>query len=291
MTTINTIEDFLRIVREDEELRLAVRRELLTEELLTLPQRVSTLTDNVNALARSIDEYKTATDQRLTRIEEHANTTDQRLTGIEGRLTGIEGRLTGIEGRVTGIEGRLDRQHGMLRRQHDDLARFRGNYAIDAARGKSVAIARLFAHRYNLRRILARVLSVNDRAEILNMNTSALDTLNLDSDAWDSFIERSDLIAEVTDLHSRDEPRYYIAAEASFTAHDRDIERATDHARIIRCATGLDAYAVIAAVRLDPQIDSDLILEDAEEYMNANSEDTALWFPLVEDDLEPLDPC
>ena len=270
MTTINTIEDFLRIVREDEELRLAVRRELLTEELLTLPQRVSTLTDNVNALARSIDEYKTATDQRLTRIEEHANTTDQRLTGIEGRL---------------------DRQHGMLRRQHDDLARFRGNYAIDAARGKSVAIARLFAHRYNLRRILARVLSVNDRAEILNMNTSALDTLNLDSDAWDSFIERSDLIAEVTDLHSRDEPRYYITAEASFTAHDRDIERATDHAKIIRCATGLNAYAVIAAVRLDPQIDSDLILEGAEEYMNANNEDLALWFPLPETDLEPPDPC
>ena len=38
MTTIDNIEDFLRIVRQDEGLRSAVRRELPTEELLNFPR-------------------------------------------------------------------------------------------------------------------------------------------------------------------------------------------------------------------------------------------------------------
>ena len=39
MATINTIHDLIRLLRENEEWRNAVRRELLTEELLELPQR------------------------------------------------------------------------------------------------------------------------------------------------------------------------------------------------------------------------------------------------------------
>ena len=37
MATINTIDDLLRIVRENEEYRVALRRELLTDDLLSLP--------------------------------------------------------------------------------------------------------------------------------------------------------------------------------------------------------------------------------------------------------------
>ncbi len=166
----------------------------------------------------------------------------------------------------------------------------RRNYAIDAARQSDMAIARLFAHRHGLRQINLRALSDNERRMMLVENQTELAGLDLRAPLGDTFL-RPDFIAEVTDLVYADQPRYYIAAEASFTAHDRDIERATDHAKIIRCATGLNAYAVIAAVRLDPHIDSDLVLEDAEEYLNANNENTALWYPLPETDLEPLDPC
>ena len=50
MTTINNIEDFLRIVREDEALRSAMRRELLTEELLELPARVAEMSRTQDAM-------------------------------------------------------------------------------------------------------------------------------------------------------------------------------------------------------------------------------------------------
>ncbi len=41
----------------------------------------------------------------------------------------------------------------------------------------------------------------------------------------------------------------------------------------------------------DPNIDSDRVLESIKEYLNTDNEDTALWYPLIEDDLEPPDPC
>ncbi len=50
MTTIDNIEDFLRIVREDEGMRSAVRRELLTEELLELPARVASMSKTQDSM-------------------------------------------------------------------------------------------------------------------------------------------------------------------------------------------------------------------------------------------------
>ena len=41
MTTIDTIDDLLRLVREDEEVRAALRREVPTEELRIPPSGTS----------------------------------------------------------------------------------------------------------------------------------------------------------------------------------------------------------------------------------------------------------
>ena len=73
MTTLNTIEDFLRVVREDAEIRAAVRRELLTGELLSLPQRVSGLTEHVSALTERVStltERVSALTERVSALTE-----------------------------------------------------------------------------------------------------------------------------------------------------------------------------------------------------------------------------
>lgn len=48
MTTINTTEDLLRIVRENEEFREAMRRELLSDEVLELPKRLALYAEATN---------------------------------------------------------------------------------------------------------------------------------------------------------------------------------------------------------------------------------------------------
>ena len=50
MTTVNTIEDLLRIVRENEEYHAAMRRELLTDELLALPSQFTKMLDTQNRM-------------------------------------------------------------------------------------------------------------------------------------------------------------------------------------------------------------------------------------------------
>ena len=55
MTTINTTEDLLRIVRENEEFRDAMRRELLSDEVLELPKRLSLYAEATNLRLDRID--------------------------------------------------------------------------------------------------------------------------------------------------------------------------------------------------------------------------------------------
>ena len=50
MATINTIDDLLRIVRENDEYRVALRRELLTDDLLALPAQFAEMRDTQNSM-------------------------------------------------------------------------------------------------------------------------------------------------------------------------------------------------------------------------------------------------
>ena len=45
MVMIHTSDDLIRVVRENPEFRAAMRRELLTEELLDLPRRFAEYTE------------------------------------------------------------------------------------------------------------------------------------------------------------------------------------------------------------------------------------------------------
>ena len=186
------------------------------------------------------------------------------------------------------VVSRLDRQHEMYRRQHDDMGRFRGNYAMYAARKNRYEIARLFARPRLIRRIECNLLDSDVLNKMLNDNYESLDTLGLSEETLDS-LPMADLVIEVTDRRGS-RPSFYIAVEASFTADSKDVTRAAERASILRCATGLDAYAVVASVRLAPNIE-DLVFDDAERFMEADSGNSAFWYPLVEYDLEPLDPC
>ena len=288
MTTINDIDDFLRILREDEMVRSAVRRELLSEELLELPQRIASLT-------KSIEEYRESTEQRfdmvVSRLDRQDEMYRQQKESTEQRFDMVVSRLDeqkeSTDQRFDMVVSRLDRQHEMYRRQHDDLGRFRGNYAMYAARKNRYEIARLFALPRFIRRIECNLLDSDVLNKMLNDNYESLDTLGLSEETLDSF-PMADMVIEVNDRRiSR--LGFYVAVEASFTADNGDVTRAVERARILRCATGLDAYAVVAGVRLAPNIEN-LVFDDAEGFMESDDENSAFWYPIVDRDLEPLDP-
>ena len=151
-TALDTTEDLLRAARENVEFREAFRREILTEELLELPQRfaeyssatdrkiealtdnVSALTNNVNALTKRVDDLTTRVDDLTTRVDDLTKRVDDLTKRVDDLTTRVDALTVTVDSLVKGIaeykeatNQRLDNiardissLHGMYAQQHDD---------------------------------------------------------------------------------------------------------------------------------------------------------------------------
>ena len=68
MTTVDTIEGILRIMRERPDVRDALRREILTDELLTLPQRFADLVSVVRDIGKTVEQHTSILEQHSREI-------------------------------------------------------------------------------------------------------------------------------------------------------------------------------------------------------------------------------
>ena len=84
MTTINTIEDLARILRDQPTWAEALRALILAQDLLDLPGRF-------DRFVQAQQEFNSAQREANEAQQEFNRTTDQRLNAIEGRLGNIEG--------------------------------------------------------------------------------------------------------------------------------------------------------------------------------------------------------
>ena len=286
MATIETDSDVVRVIREnprilfralyeDPELLAEVRRLVFTEEVLAMPTQLAEVVERQDRTEAQLAE--------IIRIQNALLETQNKILADQDEMRQTQNKL--LEGQDE-MRGDIRAVHGMYRRQHDDLGRFRGNYAADAARKNDLNIARLFGRRRGLSRIAARPLSTEELENMLAANATALDDLELDDGAWDSF-QRPDRIVGVFRLGGV-HPQFYIAIEASYTVEDYDVKRAADNAKILRCATGLHAYAAVAGVRISTRLTS-AVIEDVSEYLDSDNEDAALWYALAEERMEPPD--
>ena len=303
--SINDTDDFIRALRDNEEFQSAARRELLTEELLGVPGQLVDMQKTQNAI---LDEQKELRDKSntlqdaqnamLQELKEPRKTQNAMLDEqkeMRAKSDALQDAQNAILDTVATLlremtEFRTDTRalHGMYRREHQDLQRFRGNYAMHAARSNRYQIVQTFTRPKMMRRIRYNTLDSAALDTMIEENYEALDALGLSDDAMNSF-PAADLVIEVTERRSA-RPGFYIVVEASFTAGSNDVTRASERARILQCATELDAYAVVAAVRLAPNI-QDTVFDNIERYLEADDGNRVFWSPIVEEDLEPADPC
>ena len=103
MTTINNIEDLVRILDENPEWLEAVRTRLLTRELLELPQVVADLTQRVDQLAQRMDELAQRMDELTQRMDQLAQRIDeltQRMDAMVQRQDRMQDDLGWLKGRI-----------------------------------------------------------------------------------------------------------------------------------------------------------------------------------------------
>ena len=298
MATIDTTDDMLRLVREDSDFRATMRRELLTTELLEVPQRLTALEQSTAALI----EYTNATNRRLDNIEADITVIKDDINMMKGDITVMKDDINVMKGDISVTKNDVsvikDDINGLgeaFRQEVQAQSSYRGAHAQTAANRDRVRISNLFAKFHGIRRTDAMPVRRNRlKAWLQGENTEVVEALNLRDRAWETFLE-PDIVAAVHDLMADDdaEPAFYIVVEASYTGEAEDIDKAIDHAKIVHAVTGLDAYPIVAAVRLDDKMEPETrsrLYDDVQKFVAANDADAAFWYRLGSADLRPAEP-
>ena len=298
MATIDTTDDLLRLVREDSNFRATMRRELLTAELLEVPQRLTALEQSTAALI----EYTNATNRRLDNIEaditvikDDINVMKDDITVMKDDINVMKDDISVTKNDVSVIKDDINGLGEAFRQEVQAQSSYRGAHAQTAANRDRVRISNLFAKFHAIRRTDAMPVRRNRlKAWLQGENAEVVEALNLRDRAWETFLE-PDIVAAVHDLMADDdaEPAFYIVVEASYTGEAEDIDKAIDHAKIVHAVTGLDAYPIVAAVRLDDKMEPETrsrLYDDVQKFVAANDADAAFWFRLGSADLRPAEP-
>ena len=284
MTTIDNIEDFLRIVREDEALRSAVRRELLTEELLELPAQVASMSktqdamlETQNSMLKDLADLRQTQNSMLKDLADLRQTQNSLLKDLadlrQTQDSMLETQNSLLETQNSMLE-RLDRVEDNTNQNTNHIGELKGLFMERSALDDAPIIASDMGLRWLKTLGRGEVVMMADEAQRSGL-VAGISQHNMRT------FRRADLVIEVAD--SDGEARY-VAVEISYTADIRDTERATRHAEYITRFTGVPAYAAIASVHIDNRIE-DSLTEDAPQPLGLDHETKVFWSRLPE--MEP----
>ena len=281
MTTINNIEDFLRIVREDEALRSAMRRELLTEELLELPARVAEMSrtqdamlETQNSILKTQEEFRQEMAEfRQTQEEFRQSMAEFRQEMAEFRRTQdfILKEIADLRKTQNSILERLAAVEDNTRQNTVQIGELKGLFMERSARDDAPIITSDMGLRWLKTLGRGDVVMIADEAQRSGL------TAGISRDHMRAF-RRADLVIEAADS---DGETHYVAVEISYTANGRDTERATRHAEYITRFTGISAYAAIASVHIDNRIE-DALTEADPRPLDVDHETKVFWSRLPE---------
>ena len=214
MTTINTIEDLARILRDQPTWAEALRALILAQDLLELPGRFDRFVQaqqESNSAQREANEaqqeFNSAQREANKAQQEFNRTTDQRLNAIEGRLGNLEG-------------GEYERnvRNRALARCMITLG-FQGAYVA-----------------------LAQTSPADPR--LTSAIAQAIQNGRITPDRFGELFE-ADLIITADDNR-------HAVIEVSITADQDDIDRAKNRAGILSAITGGTVTPVVITSRLNP---------------------------------------
>ena len=228
MTVIHTADDLIHLLNENDEFRQAVRRHVLSDELIQLPERLAKFETRVEGFIA--DQHQFNEEQRQFNEEQRQFNEEQRQFNEEQRQFNKEQRQ---------FNQRMETSIGELRGK---VARYVvGVHFLEISDGMG----------FQFKGLLTRL----DLGQLIFQRKPA-ETADIPQNDRRSFF-RADLVIEVTDSAGA---IHYIAVEASYTADQRDTSRAQRNAAILTQLTGHSAHAAIASVRnvreIQPLIDN-----------------------------------
>ncbi|MEP0773054.1 MAG: hypothetical protein HRF46_01665 [Acidobacteriota bacterium] len=246
--------DLVRALEDHPEWRAELRRLVLTDEFLPLPEVVRQLAEaqrrteeRLNAFIASSEERLRGLDDRIAALAEAQRRTDERL---EAFIASAEERFQALEAAQRRIEERLEELAAAQRRTEEALTRLTHKVADLSIRVSTLhgdALERRYrekAHAY-FARILRR-LRVLSSQQLADLVDDALEDGRL---TWE---ERGALLLAdvVAEGRTPEKQQAFLLAEVSATISQRDVDRARERADLLTRITGVPTWAVVAGEEL-----------------------------------------
>ena len=277
MTTINEITDLVQILQERPEWLQVIRGLVIGEELAQVPQHLVALDQrlseyieftkqNTETVNRRLDALEQRLDDFIEFVKQNSETVNRRLDALEQRLDDfiefVKQNSETVNRRMDALEAGQERLEATTTAILRDMGTLKGAHARNSALQATRRIARV----ENCRQI--RLLNDDELYDLLQANDAA----DITPGEQRSF-EDADIIIQAENRDTGD--TCYIAVEASFTAHENDIRRATRNADYLARFTGKAAIPVVAAVLIDPKVQDDF------------DSGKVQWYALQQRDVEP----
>jgi outer membrane murein-binding lipoprotein Lpp len=234
--TVRDMSDVTRLLVEHPEWRAEVRRLVLTDQLLDLPQVVRDLAERMDQLAEHVDQLAQRMDQLAQRTDQLAQRMDQlaeRMDQLTARMDQLAARMDQLTARMDQLATSMDELAVSHQRMYDDIGGMKGKMLeLEYRERCSPYFGRL------LRK--PRLVAENDLWDRLEGTLSARE---LD----DALLADAYVQGRIRAHPDRDE--VILVVEVSFVVDGFDVERAARRAALLRRA-GLSAVAVAAGERV-----------------------------------------
>lgn len=226
MTTVTTVDDFVRALREQPELLETVRQLILTEELLELPQKFAALAQYVQELAAVLADTTRRLDDFIETTNRNFQLVNERLERLEADVDTLKSDMKVVKDDVANLKGSdMERraQDNILNIAKDELGLTRGRVLMSC-----------------VREVDPQLLADAERAEAQGLVTEEeVDNLLV-----------TDIIIRARRIS--DKQYVYATIEVSRTIHDHDINRAYHRARTLAAITGAEVIAVAMGGIIQP---------------------------------------
>ena len=244
MTTppaINDIQDLYNILETHPQWQEALRRQLLTTELLAMPEQLVQLTANTAENSRQIAELSAKVDRLAETVAENSRQIAQNSRQIAELSTKVD-RLAET---VAENSRQIAELSQITRNQTTRMNRMESDMGDLKARFTETDLECLAQDLVDLLDLAS--IAIVSRATLIQFSRQ----LQLPVNTRRSF-NRADLVCQARDSSGH---TTWCAVEISWTVAPRDLERARRNADLLRQATGQPAHAFVAGHRYEEYMD------------------------------------
>jgi len=245
--TVRDFHDLVEILENEPAWRAEIRRLVLTDDILTLPQAVRDLTASVREMSDLQRQHEARFERVETDIVDIKTDVSQLKTSVGKLETGVGKLETGVGKLETGV-GKLETGVGKLDSRMDTLETKVGKLDTNVAKLNGRDLERQLRERpfVYLSRFALRLKVVGD-AELAVLLEAAVERgLLTEEEAEDAKL----LDAVARGRRRGDGEPIYLVVEASVVIDQHDLARAVRRAAIVEKASGVPTLAVVAGERI-----------------------------------------